>query len=67
MKTRDSQQQTPTRALIDYCPRCRHAVRFQQAASDHAWVCQKCLRYRIAAIQAERTHAGHIRDQSRAL
>jgi hypothetical protein len=29
------------------CPRCRHLSRFQQAASDHAWVCQRCLRVRV--------------------
>jgi hypothetical protein len=41
-------------AQVSYCPRCRHAVRFNQARSDGAWVCQKCLRYRVATLQDER-------------
>jgi len=40
-------------ACYCYCPRCHHAVRFQRAISDGAWVCQKCLRYRILAPDAK--------------
>ncbi len=36
---------------ICFCPRCRHAVRFEQAPSDGAYVCQRCLRYRINVSQ----------------
>ena len=42
-------------ACYYYCPRCHHAVRFQQAPSDGAWVCQKCLRYRVYAPDADTT------------
>lgn len=39
------------RVEVSYCPRCHHDVRFCQAHSDHAWVCQKCLRYRVYQAQ----------------
>jgi hypothetical protein len=39
------------------CPRCKHLSRFQQASSDHAWVCQRCLRVRIQLFDADRVAA----------
>ncbi len=55
IKSLHNKTQRPKTADICYCycPRCHHAVRFQQAISDGAWVCQKCLRYRIFAPDAK--------------
>lgn len=39
-------------AEVCYCPRCHHQVRFQQAQSDGAWVCQKCCRFRTYTVAA---------------
>jgi hypothetical protein len=45
MFNRHHQQQPAPEA--DYCPRCHHLSVFCQAPSDHYWVCQRCLRYRV--------------------